>query len=269
MDSIKLLNKSYKPLYGLILSCLAGFSASVKANDFGNYPINHTQKLELIKQCSNGVHPEVMQAVIDVESSFNGFAIGVVKGNLSRQPNNLQDALQAVNALQAKGKNFSVGFAQVNKTNFKRYGLTGADIFHPCKNISAGSLILRSCYDGAIKKTSDTNQALKMAFSCYYSGNYRTGFTQDFPNQKPYVYKVWDKLLAIQGRRGEVQQQSIPLTNSMNSEQLAQFANDSLANKPNYNSVDSNLNESSPHVIEAKQVVFSWDVFKEFNGKSL
>lgn len=235
------------------------------------YPVTKEEKIKLINQCSDGVHPEVMQAIVSVESTFNPFAIGVVKGNLSRQPRSINEAMQAVQQLKANGKNYSVGLAQVNKVNFNKYGLSGVDIFHPCKNISAGSRILRSCYDGALKRTSDNNQALKMAFSCYYSGNYRTGFTRDFPNQKPYVYKVWDSLLAIQGKPKPKNDVINMPVNQMNREQLAQFANDSLINNQDKAENNSVIGEkNAPHVIQANhvQVVHSWDVFQDFKGKT-
>ena len=64
--------------------------------------------------CGNlHVPPAVMQHVVHVESSFNPYAIGVVKGRLTRQPRNLQEALQTVKMLEAGGYNFSVGIAQV------------------------------------------------------------------------------------------------------------------------------------------------------------
>ena len=54
--------------------------------------------------CGNlHVPPAVMQHVVHVESSFNPYAIGVVKGRLTRQPRNLQEALQTVKMLEAGG----------------------------------------------------------------------------------------------------------------------------------------------------------------------
>ena len=42
--------------------------------------------------CGNlHVPPAVMQHVVHVESSFNPYAIGVVKGRLTRQPRNGKD----------------------------------------------------------------------------------------------------------------------------------------------------------------------------------
>lgn len=119
-----------------------------------------------------------MQHVVHVESSRNPFAIGVVGGYLVRQPSNLAEALAAVRYLKEEGYNFSVGIAQVNRYNLAKYGLaTYAEAFQVCPNLKAGSRILRECYDRA--------QEWGKAFSCYYSGNFVTGF------EHGYVQKIF------------------------------------------------------------------------------
>jgi type IV secretion system protein VirB1 len=119
-----------------------------------------------------------MQHVVHVESSRNPYAIGVVGGYLARQPKNLEEALATVRQLKEEGYNFSVGIAQVNRYNLAKYGLkTYEQSFAVCPNLQAGSRILRECYDRA--------QDWGKAFSCYYSGNFATGF------QHGYVQKIF------------------------------------------------------------------------------
>jgi type IV secretion system protein VirB1 len=128
---------------------------------------------------------EVMQHVVHVESSRNQFAIGVVGGYLARQPSNLEEALAAVRQLKEEGYNFSVGIAQVNRYNLAKYGLTTyAKAFDACANLQAGSRILRECYDRA--------QDWGKAFSCYYSGNFSTGFDHG------YVQKIFASIRKAQ-----------------------------------------------------------------------
>lgn len=128
---------------------------------------------------------EVMQHVVHVESSRNPFAIGVVGGYLARQPRNLDEALAAVRLLKDEGYNFSVGIAQVNRYNLAKYGLTTyAQAFEVCPNLQAGSRILRECYDRAL----DWGKA----FSCYYSGNFVTGF------EHGYVQKIFASIRKTQ-----------------------------------------------------------------------
>lgn len=142
---------------------------------------------DLAQQCSSGVHPNTLQAVARVESQFNPYAIGVVKGSLKRQPRSHAEAVATAKSLHAQGKNFSMGLMQVNRYNLAAYGLNYETVFDPCRNINAGAKILKDCFDRA---GGQNQMALKKAFSCYYSGNFRFGFKSDFKGQPPYVTKV-------------------------------------------------------------------------------
>lgn len=146
--------------------------------------------LALAQQCAPSVHPQTMAAVVGVESGSNPFAIGVVGGTLVRQPNNLAEATATAQALDRAGYNFSVGIAQVNRYNLAKYGLDYVTAFDACESLRVGSLILKDCFDRARVRISDQQQALHAAFSCYYSGNFATGFRADFQGQPSYVQKV-------------------------------------------------------------------------------
>lgn len=116
---------------------------------------------------------EIMQHVVKVESSGNPFAIGVVGGRLSRQPKNLQEAVAAAKMLEQKGFNFSVGIAQVNRHNLAKYGLSSyEEAFQVCPNLKVGAKILREC----VNRSKDWGKA----FSCYYSGNFVTGYRHGY-----------------------------------------------------------------------------------------
>ena len=142
---------------------------------------------DLAAQCTNAVHPNTLQAVARVESGFNPYAIGVVRGSLKRQPRTLAEAVATAKSLHAQGKNFSMGLMQVNRYNLAAYGLNYETVFEPCKNINAGAKILKSCFDRA---GGNGQAALQKAFSCYYSGNFKFGFKSDFKGQPPYVTKI-------------------------------------------------------------------------------
>lgn len=134
--------------------------------------------MELMGCTDLAVPPAVMQHVVRVESSFNPYAIGVVGGRLARQPRNLPEALSTVRMLEQGGYNFSLGLAQVNRHNLARQGLdTYEKAFEVCPNLQAGARILAECHGRAGGDWSK-------AFSCYYSGNFVTGF------QHGYVQKV-------------------------------------------------------------------------------
>ncbi|HET6431816.1 transglycosylase SLT domain-containing protein [Dyella sp.] len=130
--------------------------------------------------CPNlAVPAEVMQHVVQVESAANPFAIGVVGGQLARQPESLDEALATVQMLDDKGYDYSLGMAQVNRRNLVHYGLdTYEKAFDSCANLTAGAKILAECY---ARSGNDWGRA----FSCYYSGNFVTGFRDG------YVQKVY------------------------------------------------------------------------------
>jgi type IV secretion system protein VirB1 len=115
-----------------------------------------------------------MAAVVRVESSGNPFAIGVVGASLERQPSNLDEAVATARHLEKLGMNYSVGIAQVNKFNFRSQGIKDFEsAFDTCTNLSAGARILGDCYKRA-------NNDWGKAFSCYYSGNFSTGFAHGY-----------------------------------------------------------------------------------------
>ncbi|MGO3126503.1 MAG: transglycosylase SLT domain-containing protein [Luteimonas sp.] len=134
--------------------------------------------MELMGCAGLAVPAEVMHHVVRVESSYNPFAIGVVGGRLARQPRSLEEALSTSRMLEREGYNFSLGLAQVNRHNLRHYGLDSHEkAFDICPNLRAGAQILSECRTRA---GGDWGKA----FSCYYSGNFVTGY------QHGYVQKV-------------------------------------------------------------------------------
>jgi type IV secretion system protein VirB1 len=144
----------------------------------------------MAQRCAPDVHHQTMAAVVRVESGFNPYAIGVVGGRLERQPTNKAEAVATAQALEAAGYNFSIGVSQVNRYNLPKYGLSYEAGFDACQNMHVGSLILKDCFERAKPRFNDDQKALQAAFSCYYSGNFSTGFKEDFVGQPSYVQKV-------------------------------------------------------------------------------
>lgn len=130
--------------------------------------------------CQNlAVAAEVMQHLVNVESANNPYAIGVVGAHLVRQPRNLGEALATVKMLENAGYDFSVGLAQVNRSNLGKYGLASYErAFAPCPNLVAGSRILAQCYASA-------GGNWGKSLSCYYAGDFVTGYRDG------YVQKVY------------------------------------------------------------------------------
>lgn len=152
--------------------------------------------MELMGCQGLAVPTQVMHHVVRVESSFNPYAIGVVGGRLVRQPKNLSEALSTVRMLESRGYNFSLGLAQVNRYNLNKYGLHSYErAFESCANLVAGSQILAECYR---RSGGDWGKS----FSCYYSGNFTTGYRHG------YVQKIYASMR--QGRDVEAAPAGVP-----------------------------------------------------------
>lgn len=138
-----------------------------------------TTFIALAAICAPLVHPSTAHAIVSTESSFNPHAIGVVAGSLQRQPRTIDEALVTAADLRSHGRNFSVGLAQINVHNLDRFGLSLADGFDACKNLGAMQTVLADCYERASGKVADQT-SLRRALSCYYSGNFTTGFRHGY-----------------------------------------------------------------------------------------
>lgn len=183
----------------------------------------------IIEQCVQNVPPPIVHAIVSTESGYNQYAIGIVKGRLSRQPKNLNEAVATSKMLHQKGFNFSLGLGQINKKNLKHYGLNYENVFDPCKNLKVAASILHKCHLRAKKHFKDSNHAMQAAFSCYYSGNFETGFKQDFKGQPSYVQKINLRLLKNRSgtsinKQNSILQEAVPqkkiITNSSSSKLL-------------------------------------------------
>jgi len=133
----------------------------------------------LAASCAPLVHAHTVHALVAVESSFNPHAIGVVGGVLQRQPRTLIEARATANALRQDGWDFSVGLAQINQRNFSRLGLSVDSAFDPCENLRAMQAVLVECVERSLRKVASA-PALSRALSCYYSGNFVTGFDHGY-----------------------------------------------------------------------------------------
>ena len=143
-----------------------------------------TTLLALLLSCAPQVDPATAKALVSVESSMNPHAIGVVGGALEHQPRNRKQAVATATELQAGGWNFSLGLAQINLHNLTRLGLNLDTAFEPCANLAAMQQILTECFERSTRASARSEgseqQALRQALSCYYSGNFDTGFRHGY-----------------------------------------------------------------------------------------
>ena len=134
----------------------------------------------LVAACAPQVNITTAQALVAAESGFNAHAIGVVAGSLERQPRSQSEGVATARRLQSDGWNYSVGLAQINVRNFRRLGLTTESAFEPCANLAAMQVVLTECFERAQQQNADLQRSLRQALSCYYSGNFVTGFEHGY-----------------------------------------------------------------------------------------
>lgn len=257
-------------LMGMVIST-SSFAHHLPIPRAENQSPQHMRFNDLATRCSQGVHPNTLQAIARVESGFNPYAIGVVRGSLPRQPRNLDEAVHAARMLHAQGKNFSMGLMQINRYNLNAYGLNYETVFDPCKNIHAGAQILKACFDRA---GGNGQQALQKAFSCYYSGNFRFGFRSDFKGQPPYVTKVMMSAMhnspnqAIRSASGSLNshsRQAALMRTSYVPEPNPHNRQPAPSAMPNPVSVEEEHTAKPPEApSQASKPKQEWDIFQEF-----
>ena len=135
-----------------------------------------------IQQCAPMVNHQLMMSVIGVESSHNPYAIGVVNARLQRQPKNILEAKATAQFLENAGYNYSVGLAQINRSNFSRFKLNFDNVFDVCTNLNAGGQILRECLIRASARGHQADATHK-ALSCYYSGQLNSAVGTQYANK--------------------------------------------------------------------------------------
>ncbi len=148
--------------------------------------------MSLSKLCAPWVAPQTMAAIIETESQFRPWAIGV-NGNikLAHQPKNKGEAVITATALIANGYNIDLGLGQINSVNLEKTGLSVEDAFEPCKNLAASATILHSNYLAARLKVQGEQPTLYAALSAYNTGSFTKGL------KNGYVQKVLNNAVVV------------------------------------------------------------------------
>lgn len=135
----------------------------------------------LARQCAPAVHITTLAAVVRHESGFDPLVIGV-NGSPHRsiRPKSRQEAVDEIRKLMADGKDFDVGYGQINVRNWKWLGVTPETILDPCVNLASAQRVLVGCYQRAAKVHGPGQTALYAAFSCYNTGNLTAGFKNGY-----------------------------------------------------------------------------------------
>lgn len=114
--------------------------------------------IELLLACAPAVDPVTMSAVVKQESGGHPWSINDNNGKRSYRPKTKEEAVLKATELISSGHSIDMGLAQINSKNLRWLGLSVAQVFDPCTNISAGATVLTQGY----QKTGSLPAALSM-----------------------------------------------------------------------------------------------------------
>ncbi len=156
-------NFSNKPILKqfIFVLCVAAPLHLAQADEFA----------DLAQRCAPSVAVDTLRAIVKTESNFNPYA-----------PKSFHEAMAAIARLELAGANYSVGLGQINKSNFAAFGIDAAKALDACTNLSVAAQILGDCYARAQKNGTTQSKNLHDALSCYYSGNFKQGYSHGYVN---------------------------------------------------------------------------------------
>lgn len=132
--------------------------------------------IELLLACAPAVDPVTMSAIVKQESGGHPWSINDNNGKRSYRLKTKEEAVLKATELISSGHSIDMGLAQINSKNLRWLGLSVAQVFDPCTNISAGAKVLTQGY----QKTGSLPAALSM---------YNTG-KPDSPRGQQYARQV-------------------------------------------------------------------------------
>jgi len=182
-------------------SAWAGGEA-VREND----PLTENGFLQLIKACAPTVDPSTMSAIVSAESRGNQFAIadaGLLSLPWAQRKSmvrsfyfgTVEESVEKAEQLLSIGHTVSLGLAQINDRNLKKYGLSIRDTFDPCKNIATGGKIITEFYAKAVRQFGEGKVALNAALLAYNQGYWHGG---DRDGYVKLVYQQANRRLILQ-----------------------------------------------------------------------
>lgn len=135
--------------------------------------------LALAQRCAPSVAPETMLSIVQVESHYNPLAINVNGAADPTPARTTEEAIRTAETLIRQGRSVDLGLAQINSKNLGWLGMTVADAFDPCRNLTGAAKVLEAGFVSAAR-LAPQQQALRMAFSAYNTGDHRRGFANGY-----------------------------------------------------------------------------------------
>jgi type IV secretion system protein VirB1 len=137
--------------------------------------------MALAAACAPQIAPQTLLALARVESGLDPLAIGVNgAGGRALRPADRNAATAQATALIGAGRNIDLGLAQINSRNLGKLGLSVAEAFDPCLNLSASARVLQTSYRLAAPLAGAEQARLRMALSFYNTGGATRGLANGF-----------------------------------------------------------------------------------------
>lgn len=131
--------------------------------------------IEMLLACAPAVDPVTMSAIVKQESAGHPWSINDNNGKRSYRLKTKEEAVLKATELISSGHSIDMGLAQINSKNLRWLGLSVAQAFDPCTNISAGAKVLTHGY----QKTG----SLPAALSMYNTGKPNSTRGQEYARQ--------------------------------------------------------------------------------------
>jgi type IV secretion system protein VirB1 len=138
----------------------------------------------LLSKCGGGVHPDTLNAIIEVESNHNTLAIYDNTTRTSYRPLSKEQAIYFTEILLSASHSIDIGLMQINSQHLSKLNINYKNLFDPCYNVAIGTKILTDFYrEHARNNPSDKpDMTLLKALSSYNTGSPHKG--------KKYVQKI-------------------------------------------------------------------------------
>src|SRR5215469_17428315 len=168
--------------------------AQATVHQYLNTPLSSSQFRQLANKCAPDIPLLTLRALVRAESGFRPYAVsldyprrtareqGLTDGVilLARQPKNWAEARSWTYWFLKRNRSVSIGLSQISTRNVAGLGLTIEQLFDPCANLQASSLLLKRTYRDARVTLGDEQTALYHALSLYNSGSGRIGFENGY-----------------------------------------------------------------------------------------
>lgn len=135
--------------------------------------------LKLAATCAPAIAPETIASVVSHESGFEPLAIHV-NGGVTYHPDTLEEAIEIAQSEIDAGESVDLGLGQINSENLERLGLSVSEVFEPCTNLEAASLILEEGYKRSEAAGYKDQPALLRALSAYNTGSLSRGLDNGY-----------------------------------------------------------------------------------------